>query len=50
VHWLQPTPDYPLTGDRVHDSFLEFIPTSLHLLTSQRNTNYRLDLFERVKI
>jgi len=48
VHWLQPTPDYPLTGDRVHDSFLNFMPASLQHLTSQRNTNYRLDLFERI--
>ncbi|MBF2074074.1 MAG: methyltransferase domain-containing protein [Synechococcales cyanobacterium C42_A2020_086] len=46
VHWTQPAPDYPLTGDAVHESFLQ-IPTLRHL-NSQREATYRLDVFERV--
>ncbi len=45
VHWLPPSPDYPLTGDEVHNSFVEYMPLYLKHLESQRNTNYRLDLF-----
>jgi len=48
VHWLPISPDYPLTGDEVHDSFIECVPLSLQHLSSQRNKNYRLDLFERI--
>ena len=48
VHWLPVSPDYPLTGDEVHDSFIECVPVDLQHLQSQRNENYRLDLFERV--
>lgn len=48
VHWLPVSPDYPLTGDEVHNSFIECVPLNLEYLQSQRNENYRLDLFERV--
>ena len=48
VHWLPVSPDYPLTGDEVHNSFIECMPVNIQLLQSQRNENYRLDLFERV--
>ena len=48
VHWLPVSPDYPLTGDEVHDSFTQYVPLNLQHLQSQRNENYRLDLFERV--
>jgi SAM-dependent methyltransferase len=48
VHWLPVSPDYPLTGDEVHDSFRECVPVDVQPLQSQRNENYRLDLFERV--
>ncbi len=48
VHWLPVSPDYPLTGDEVHDSFIECVPIDVQPLQSQRNENYRLDLFERV--
>jgi SAM-dependent methyltransferase len=48
VHWLPVSPDYPLTGDEVHDSFIECIPVDVQPLQSQRNENYRLDLFQRV--
>jgi SAM-dependent methyltransferase len=48
VHWLPKTPDYPLTGDEVHDSFIKFVPEQIHHLVGQRNDKYRLDLFEKV--
>jgi SAM-dependent methyltransferase len=48
VHWLPVSPDYPLTGDEVHDSFIECVPVDVQPLQSQRNENYRLDLFARV--
>ena len=48
VHWLPVSLDYPLTGDEVHDSFTQCVPVDLQHLQSQRNENYRLDLFERV--
>lgn len=48
VHWLPVSPDYPITGDEVHDAFMECAPLYLQHLQSQRNENYRLDLFERI--
>lgn len=48
VHWLAYTPDYPLTGDEVHDSFLAFRPDQLKHILGQKNAQYRLDLWERV--
>lgn len=48
VHWTQYARDYPLNGDQVHDSFMELTPTKLRHLKSQREEQYRLDLFERV--
>lgn len=48
VHWLPRSPDYPFTGDEVHNSFLEHVPATLKHLQGQRNLNYRLDLFERM--
>lgn len=50
VHWTPFVPDYPLTGDQVHDSFLSLTvgdqPPLQHLL-GQRAEQYRLDLFIR---
>jgi|GEM_PF-148227 phosphoglycolate phosphatase-like HAD superfamily hydrolase/SAM-dependent methyltransferase len=48
VHWTQFARDYPLSGDEVHESFLDLTPTRLRHLKSQREEQYRLDLFERV--
>jgi phosphoglycolate phosphatase-like HAD superfamily hydrolase/protein-L-isoaspartate O-methyltransferase len=48
VHWTEYARDYPLNGDQVHDSFMELIPTKLRHLKSQREEQYRLDLFERI--
>ena len=47
VHWLPRSPDYPLTGDEVHDSFLKFVPVTIQHLQGQSNSKYRLDLFAR---
>lgn len=48
VHWLPRSPGYPLTGDEVHNSFLEFVPEQILHLQCQKKPKYRLDLFKRV--
>lgn len=45
VHWTQPAPEYPLTGDEVHNSFLA-MPQLIHLHGLVK-PEYRLDLFTR---
>ncbi len=47
VHWVPRSPDYPLTGDMVHDSFLELSPTQIQHIQAHRNDKYRLDLFAK---
>jgi SAM-dependent methyltransferase len=47
VHWTLFAKDYPLTGDEVHNSFLE-LDTDLKHLIGWRQERYRLDLFERI--
>jgi cyclopropane fatty-acyl-phospholipid synthase-like methyltransferase len=46
VHWTLFAKDYPLTGDEVHDSFLQL--SELKHLIGLRQDRYRLDLFERI--
>lgn len=46
VHWTDPVHDYPLTGDQVHDLFLERGDRLTHVL-GKRHERYRLDLFEK---
>lgn len=48
VHWTLPVPTYPLTGDLVHNSFLELSDRLLRPLKGLRQERYRLDLFERI--
>jgi SAM-dependent methyltransferase len=48
VHWTPYTKDYPLSGDAVHDAFLELSPTPLRHFLGKREEQYRLDLFERI--
>ncbi len=48
VHWTLFAKDYPLTGDEVHDSFLQLPATDLKHLQGLRQERYRLDLFERI--
>ena len=45
VHYLPDVPDYPLTGDDVHDFFLQ-LPELKHL-SGLRAQRYRLDCFRR---
>ena len=45
VHYLPAVPDYPLTGDEVHDFFLEM--AGLEHLSGLRAERYRLDCFRR---
>ncbi|MHC5721111.1 MAG: hypothetical protein ACYTX0_56110, partial [Nostoc sp.] len=45
VHWTLYACDYPLSGDEVHDSFLELDSNKLRHLKGQREEEYRLDLF-----
>lgn len=47
VHWLPDVPDYPLTGDDVHDAFMALCPQHLCHILGYRAEQYRLDLFER---
>ncbi len=47
VHWILYAKDYPLSGDEVHDAFFELAPVYFKHLLSQREAQYRLDLFER---
>ncbi|MEZ0484690.1 class I SAM-dependent methyltransferase [Fibrella aquatica] len=49
VHWTPVVPDYPLTGDQVHEAFLEITGDKepLRHLHGQREEKYRLDLFEK---
>ena len=49
VHWTPAVHDYPLTGDDVHEFFLNKTTTDgqLRHLTGRRHENYRLDLLEK---
>ena len=49
VHWTPFVHDYPLTGDQVHEQFLDIAGAEkplIHLL-GQRMEKYRLDLFQK---
>ena len=48
VHWTPFVHDYPQTGDRVHEYFLELENKELKHLLHQRYDTYRLDLFEKL--
>jgi SAM-dependent methyltransferase len=49
VHWTPLVPDYPQTGDTVHESFMALSGSNQPLthLGHQRQPTYRLDLFAR---
>lgn len=49
VHWTPPVPDYPLTGDQVHDLFMVMAGPDQPLthLQHQRAETYRLDVFRK---
>ncbi|GAB3636861.1 class I SAM-dependent methyltransferase [Hymenobacter arcticus] len=50
VHWTPVVPDYPQTGDEVHDFFLQKVSEEgiIKHLHGHRADKYRLDLFEKV--
>lgn len=47
VHWTPFVPDYPQTGDQVHEAALRRAPTPLTHLRGERHERYRLDLLRR---
>ena len=48
VHWTPFVPDYPLTGDQVHETFAASATGEvLRHQDGRREEKYRLDLFER---
>ncbi|GAB2532987.1 class I SAM-dependent DNA methyltransferase [Spirosoma aerophilum] len=49
VHWTPFVHDYPLTGDQVHEQFMELAGEEkpLRHLLGQRTDKYRLDLFQK---
>ena len=50
VHWTPVVPEFPQTGDQVHDYFIDLCQQKKHLkhLLHQRKEKFRLDLFEKV--
>jgi SAM-dependent methyltransferase len=48
VHWTVDARVLPLTGDAVHDAFMGLVPESLKHIKSLTESQYRLDLFEKV--
>ena len=47
VHWLPFVPDYPLTGDEVHDLFVEPTPLLQHI-HGVKKEKYRLDVYTKI--
>lgn len=47
VHWTHFVPDYPQTGDAVHDSFAT--SENLKRIFAKRTNDYRLDVWEKIK-
>lgn len=45
VHWTHFVVDYPLTGDEVHECFLQ---SSLLLLKGMRTDDYRIDVLQKI--
>jgi SAM-dependent methyltransferase len=48
VHWIVDARVLPLTGDEVHDSFLELVPDRFKQIHSLTTDKYRLDLLEKI--
>jgi SAM-dependent methyltransferase len=44
VHWLGPTPDYPLTGDAAAETFIAAMQPEARLMKQLRQPHYRIDL------
>jgi hypothetical protein len=48
VHWTPFVKDYPLTGDEVHDHFLEATPKPLNRIYHAKKEKYRIDVLARL--
>ena len=48
VHWTPYVESYPLTGDQVHEAFLQQVGSTYRSLVSRQEERYRLDLLERL--
>ena len=48
VHWTHFVPDYPQTGDAVHDSFAKFAEGKARHLKTERTEDYRLDAWAKL--
>ncbi len=50
VHWTPVVPEFPQTGDQVHNYFIDLCQQKKHLkqVLHQRKEKFRLDLFEKV--
>lgn len=44
VHWLGPTPDYPLNGQQAANMFVEAVNESAALVSHRETDKYRLDI------
>ena len=47
VHWLGPTPDYPLTGDAAAEAFIAALTPAARLGAQMRHPSYRIDVLQR---
>lgn len=47
VHWLGPTPDYPLTGDAAAEAFIGALNPGAKVLLQRREQDYRIDVLRR---
>lgn len=48
VHWTVDALVLPLTGDLVHDTFIDLVPSRLQHVESLTHPQYRLDVFEKI--
>lgn len=47
VHWLGPTPDYPLTGEQAAEHFIAALWPDAQVVAQSRQPDYRIDLLRR---
>ena len=47
VHFTPYVPDYPLTGDEVHETFERLLPRDVSRQRAERRERYRLDVYQR---
>ena len=48
VHWLGPTPDYPMTGDAAVEAFLAAVGARAEITMQRREAEYRLECLRGV--